>query len=179
MKLIVASINPIKIGAVRDLIKDYPFLRNAQVDSLEINTGVAEQPTSLEETINGAVNRARSAFSRDYVYSFGIESGLMKVPCTKTGEMDFCACAVFDGTLYHLGLSCAFEFPSLITKLIHEEGINATQACLKAGLTKKENIGYEEGIIGIITNGRITRRDYTKQAVQMALIHLEYPHLYE
>jgi inosine/xanthosine triphosphatase len=178
MKINVASNNPVKIEAVKELVRSYDFLKNAEVDGLKINSGVSEQPKSLEETVKGAINRAKSAFS-NCVYSFGIESGLMQVPQTKTGSMDFCVCAIYDGIQYHLGLSCAFEFPTKVTEMIHELGVDANEAFYRCGLTKNRKLGSSEGAIGMLTRGRITRKDYTKQAIQMALIHLENSHLYQ
>lgn len=141
-------------------------------------SGISEQPKSLDETVQGAVNRARSAF-RDCDYSFGIESGLMKVPHTLTGSMDFCVCAVYDGARHYLGLSSAFEFPPVITKMIHERDVTATDAARLCGLTDSPNIGYEEGIVGILTKGIVTRKDYTMQAIHMALIQVTNSELYQ
>jgi non-canonical (house-cleaning) NTP pyrophosphatase len=102
----------------------------------------------------------------------------MKVPETKSGFMDVCVCAIFDGKNFHLGLSSAFEYPKEITRLINEDGLNATEAANKIGLTTNPKLGSAEGIIGIITKGRITRKEYTKQAIRTALMHLENPELY-
>lgn len=177
MKINVASINPVKVESVKEIIKSYDFLKRAEVEGLNINSGVSEQPRSLEETVQGAINRARLVFN-NCTYSFGIESGLMHVPQTKTGNMDFCVCAIYDGVDYHLGLSCAFEFPIKVTQMIHELGIDANEAFYRCGLTQDKKIGSSDGAIGMLTKGRITRKDYTKQAIQMALIHLENSYLY-
>lgn len=177
MKIIVASKNPIKVEAVKEILRDYPDLSCYEVIGIETNSGVSKQPKSLEETVQGAINRARTAFN-NCIYSFGIESGLMVVPRTRTGSMDFCACAIYDGKNYHLGLSCAFEFPIKVTQMIHEQGIDANEAFYKCGLTTNEKIGLSEGAIGILTKGRMSRKDYTKQAIQMALVHLENKELY-
>jgi len=177
MKINVASKNPIKIGAVEELLPLYDFLSEAELISFEVNSGVSEEPRSLEETIRGAINRAEAAFM-DCRYSFGIESGLMDVPYTKTGNMDFCACVIYDGKENHLGLSCAFEFPLAVTKMIHERGLDASEAYFRLGLTEEKDIGSSIGIIGLLTRGKVTRKDYTKQAVQMALIQLENRELY-
>jgi len=173
----VASQNQVKVDAVKELIKAYDFISQAEVRGLEVSSEVSEQPKSLEETISGAINRARAVFSR-CSYSFGIEGGLMQVPQTKTGNMNICACAIYDGENYHLGLSCAFEFPPVVTRMIYREGIDANEAFFKSGLTENRRIGSSEGIIGMLTRGRMTRKDYTKQAIQMALIHLENSDLY-
>lgn len=174
----VASKNQVKVDAVRELVKDYDFISQAQVHGLEIFSEVSKQPKSLEETVSGAVNRARKAFN-SCNYSFGIESGLMLVPQTKTGSMDVCVCAIYDGKNYHLGLSCAFEFPPAVTRMIYRGSIDANEAFFRCGLTENRKVGSSEGAIGILTRGRMTRKDYTKQAIQMALIHLENSDLYE
>jgi len=102
----------------------------------------------------------------------------MQVPYTKTGYMDLCACAIYDGKEVHIGLSSAFEFPTQVTRLILEEGLDANQAFYLVGLTKDPKIGSAEGAIGLLTKGRVTRKDYTKQAISMALIHLENSNLF-
>jgi len=175
----VASQNQVKVDAVRELVKDYDFISRAEVHGLEFSSGVSEQPKSLEETISGATNRAREVFDVRCSYSFGIESGLMQVPQTKTGNMNICACAVYDGKNHHLGLSCAFEFPPAVTRMIHGEGIDVNEAFFRCGLTANRRIGSFEGAIGMLTRERMTRKDYTKQAIQMALIHLENSDLYK
>lgn len=177
MKICVASKNPVKVEALREVLRQYKDLANYQVVGIETNSEVSEQPKSLEETVQGAKNRARKIFV-DCIYSFGIESGLMMVPQTKTGSMDFCVCAIYDGKNYHLGLSCAFEFPTKVTQMIHEQKIDANEAFYRCGLTNDRKIGSSEGAIGMLTRGRISRKEYTKQAIQMALIHLENKELY-
>jgi len=177
MKINIASKNPVKVEAVKEIIKSYDFLKGAEAEGLKVNSGVSKQPKSLEETIQGAINRARLAFN-NCTYSFSIESGLMSVPQTKTGSMDFCVCAIYDGKQFHLGMSCAFEFPVKVTKMIHDLGIDANEAFYRCGLTPDKKIGYSEGVIGMLTKGRITRKEHVKQAIQMALIHLENSHLY-
>lgn len=178
MKIHVASQNPQKIAAVRELIVDYDMLAQATVDSVSVESGVSDQPKSLEETVRGAINRAKSALG-DADYSFGLESGLLDVPYTKSGIMDLCVCAIYDGGEVHLGLSSAFEPPKSVIRLMHDEGMNMSDACKAAGLTEKENLGAHEGLLGILTNGRLTRLGYTKQAVTTALIHLENAHLFK
>lgn len=172
MVINVGSKNEVKVSAVRETIYQYELLKNFEVLSLDVSSGVSSQPKSLNETITGAKNRARNAY-QNCNYSFGIESGLMKVPHTKSGHMDICACIIFDGKNYHLGLSSAFEFPVSVTDLIFKEGLDANQAFYKIGLTKNEKLGSAEGAIGLLTRGRLTRKEYTKQAIISALIHLE------
>lgn len=178
MKIYIASLNPQKINAVKELINEYPLLMGAIVEGVAVENGVGEQPKTLEETLVGAITRAKAALGTAE-YSFGIESGLMHVPYTKTGVMDICVCAIYDGKDVHLGISSAFEPPRAIAKLIYEQGMKMSDAALAIGLTEDKNIGYSESLIGILTHGRLNRLAYTKQAVMTALIHLENAELFK
>jgi inosine/xanthosine triphosphatase len=172
MKIIIGSENKIKVEAVKEIIQEYPHLKGAEILSKEVGSGVSDQPKSLEETVQGAMNRAKNIFSK-CDYSIGLESGLMEVPKTKTGFMDVCVCAIYDGNEYHLGLSSAWETPKKVAEFMLKEGLNMTEAAVKAGLSKSSSLGSEEGLIGVMTKGRLTRKGYTKEALRTALIHLE------
>ena len=173
----VGSKNPAKIEAVTEIIQDYDLLKGATVVGVEVESGIVEQPLTLEETIQGAMNRAKNAF-QDCAYSFGLESGLFPVPHTKSGYMDTGVCAIYDGQQFHLGLSSPFEYPKEITRLVVAEGKNVSAAAKITKLTDHPYVGHAQGMIGIVTKGRVTRKDYTKQAIVTALIHLENPDLY-
>ncbi|MBP7741185.1 MAG: DUF84 family protein [Candidatus Pacebacteria bacterium] len=173
MKIVVGSKNPAKVEAVREILQDYPHLKDAEVMGVEIDSMVGDQPKSLTEVLTGAMNRARGAYM-ECEYSIGLESGLMEVPFTKSGHMDVCACAIFDGTEFHLGLSSGWEFPDKeINRLIMEDGLDMSQAINKVGLASDPAIGSGQGAIGILTKGRLDRKAYTKEALRTALIHLE------
>lgn len=173
----VGTKNSAKLEAVADLIKEYDFAEGVKLSSVKVDSGVSEQPKSLEETIMGAKNRAKSAFS-DCEISVGLESGLMKVPHTKSSFMNVCVCAIFDGENYHIGLSSAFEYPRKVIDLVLEEGMDVSEAFLRSGLTENPKIGSQGGAIGILTKGKLVRKNLTRQSIEMALIHLENPDLY-
>lgn len=173
MKFKVGSTNRAKVEAVQEILQDYPHLKDAAVEGIRTDSAVADQPKSLDETVQGAVNRARAA-KGDAEYGVGIESGMMQVPQTKGGYMDVCAAAIYDGAEFHIGLSSAWEFPDKeVTDLIINGDMNMSEAINHAGLTTNAEIGSAEGAIGIMTKGRIDRKEYTKQALRMALIHID------
>lgn len=167
--IVVASLNKNKIQAVREVFPSY------EVKGAASTSGVREQPLSLNEIIEGAISRAKSVF-KECEYSAGIEDGIAPVPGTKSGYMNFCCCAIYDGKRIYLGLGPAFEYPGQCTKRVLEEGITISEAF--APLTNKPDIGYEEGIIGWLTGGRINRKDYTKLAVEMAKVQMDNVELY-
>lgn len=135
---------------------------------------VSSQPLSFEEIIKGAQNRARNAFKQQEscTYSIGVESGLFKAPGTMTNYLETCICCIFDGTKFHTGLSCGFEVPPHVLEHVLTKNMNLSEACFHAGITKNEQLGSAEGLIGILTNGKIDRKNYTKQAVITALVQL-------
>ena len=173
LTVIVGSKNEAKVDAVAEILLEYPHLSHAKVSGMEASSEVSNQPKSLDETIKGAMNRARNSF-KHCDYSVGIESGLMHVPHSKGGYMDVCVAVIYDGKEFHIGLSSAWEFPDTrVTDLMIKDGLDMSQAINKVGLTNNPHIGREQGAIGILTKGRLDRKAYTKQALQTALIHLE------
>jgi inosine/xanthosine triphosphatase len=175
MIIAVGTTNIIKIQAVEEVIKNYPQLATANVYSFSVPSEIAEQPLSLEEIILGAKNRARNAYAActSCNYSFGIESGLLEASGTQTGFLEACICCIYDGNDYHIGLSCGFEIPPHILALVLDKNRDLSQACYESGITTNAKLGAAEGLIGILTKGRINRKEYTKQCVITALIQLE------
>lgn len=172
MKINIASQNNVKIDALRETIQDYGFLSGAEIVPVDAPSGVPDQPRSMGVIVKGAMNRARGAF-RDCDLSFGIESGLMEVPGTKTGYMNTSICAIYDGKEFHLGMSPGVEFPKKVIELVLKEDINLSQAYHRLGMTDHPRIGSDEGIINHLTKGRVNRKEYMKHCIMMALVHLE------
>lgn len=163
----VGSLNPVKLGAIRaEMGERFP---EAVFEPVAADSGVSDQPIGLEETLRGARNRAENAFA-DCFLSVALESGLVEAPGSNTGYMNLTACAIFDGRQMYLGLGPAFELPGEVTRLVVEEGLELDPAVRRAGLTDNHRIGYAQGIIGILSGGRVTRLDYSRPAVSMALV---------
>jgi inosine/xanthosine triphosphatase len=168
----IGTKNRPKIEALEDLLKDYPILKDYKVKAVNASSEVAEQPLSLDETIQGAINRAKNSF-RDCDYSVGIESGLMQVPHSKSGYLEFCACAIYDGNNIHIGLSSAWEFsdPSIFLSMVNDK-LDLCQAVYKAGLTEDPRLGESTGVVGLASKGKLPRKQYNQEAIRTALIHL-------
>lgn len=184
MKVFVGTMNAGKITAVREVFAAYPHLAEAEVSGAEIKSEVSAQPRTMEETIRGAIARAKNAwfYSAGTTYGIGLESGIVEVPYTKTGFMDTCACAIYDPTpranaehadYVHLGLASFWEPPRDVVDLMLKSNIEMTDAFLRLGLSDDPKFGTKEGALGVLSKGRVTRIDHCKQALQAALIHLE------
>ena len=163
----IGSLNPVKVAAIREVMTTrFP---DARFTPANVDSGVSVQPLGLAETLRGAKNRARAAFA-DCDLAVALESGLVPVPESRTGYMTLTACAIFDGQEMYVGLGPAFELPDEVTRLVVEEGLELDPAVQRAGLSDNARIGYAQGVIGILSRGRVTRRDYSRPAVSMAMV---------
>merc|ERR1712232_1270476 len=97
----------------------------------------------------------------------GVESGLFE---TSGRLYDTCCCAVYDGEHHHVGYSCCWELPPVVSRLVIEEKMNLTDAFNAAGICDDPQIGDKGGVLGVLTGNRVTRGDYTVQCVQMAIL---------
>jgi inosine/xanthosine triphosphatase len=172
MKVNVGSKNQTKVQAVTEALQGSTVLKNAKIFPVKVTTEKFGHPITIGLVVKGAIDRARQAF-HDCEYSFGIESGLIEVPETKSGYMEVAVCAIYDGTQFHLGLSPGFEWPKSVAELIVNKGLDGSQALREAGFTDHDKIGAAEGGIWIFTHGKMNRKEYNRLAVVMALIHLE------
>jgi len=177
MKIGVGSKNKTKVSAVEELLHDYPLFAGAEVEGVAVRVEEFGHPKSLDETIAGAIDRARQAWEGND-YGFGIEGGLLEVPYSKTGYMEVAACAIYDGEQIHLGLSPACEWPKEVIAGILHKGLDGSQAMKAAGITDEEKLGETKGFIDIVTKGRMDRTAFNKAAITMALVHLENPEFY-
>lgn len=168
MKIVVGSKNQNKRKGVEDAFLHYYPADDLVVESADIHIEEFGHPKNLQETVDGAIRRARAAFG-DCDFSVGIESGFIAVSHTQTGYMEGTVCAAYDGTNLYLGLSPCLEWPQAVVDGIMDRGLDGSQAFREAGLTDHQKIGEGEGIISILTKGTLDRRKQIELGVIMAL----------
>jgi inosine/xanthosine triphosphatase len=175
-KIAVGSTNGVKVAAVEELVKEWA-ISVGEIVSIEAVSGVSDQPLTLEETIQGAKNRAFFAFKigGQNCVGVGIESGLMLAPGTTTGYLEATVCCLFDGQHLATGLSCGFEIPPAVLELVLHKGLDLSQACHDQKIGDGPGLGAREGLVGRVTLGHINRKNYTKQAVAMAMGQWQHP----
>lgn len=174
MIITVGSTNQAKVLAVKEVLLDSPYFSTFNIVECQVGSDVSDQPITLEETIRGAKNRAKNAFEKcDCKYSFGIESGLMEAAQTFSGYLHVSLCCIYDGNNYHTGLSTGFEIPPQILDLILDKKMDLSQACLHSAISNNAEIGSTEGLIGVLSKGKIDRKEYSKQCVIAAVLQLE------
>ena len=77
---------------------------------------------------------------------------------------------LLDGKREYVGWSTSWALPGTIAARVRDHGEDLSQASNSCGLTKDPRLGEHQGCIGILSLGRITRKDYTMQAIDVALI---------
>ena len=179
----IGTTNKCKVKAVEETAALYTQFQNNRILSYKVDSGVGEQPLDMETIVKGSKNRAENAMRLSVdggdtaMIAIGIESGLYCLnpsPSNKySGWFDTCVCTVYDGTTHYLGTSCSFEIPPVMMKDVIENGQDLSQACNNCGITSNKDLGQAEGLIGILTGGRVTRLDYTKQGLMCCFIPLE------
>lgn len=167
MKICVGSNNPVKVGAVRDAFGQY--YPECEVIGNKVDSGIAEQPMSEEETVRGATNRAIAAL--EYAdFGVGLEGGVTTIG----GVMFECAwCVVVDKSgRKGVGGGLYFELPKKVADLISAGG---ELGPIMNQLTGEENVKEKSGAIGIFTKGKLDRKTAYVQLVTSALIKFVSP----
>ena len=169
MRVLVGSANPVKIAAVRDAFE--PCFPGAVVEGIEASSGVPAQPVGEEETFAGAENRARTLLrhnaerSLGAAFCVGLEGGIAEYHARWFAFGVICI-ADAAGRL-GFGVSPLFELPpGVVDDLLGGSELGHVMDRL-AG---EHNTKQRGGAVGILTGGRITRRELYAQGVAMALI---------
>ena len=170
MKVAVGSRNPAKVKAVENVFSR--VYGDVEVEGVAAASEVPPQPFG-EETVNGAINRAKNAFAAEkFDLSVGIEAGLFRI---SGYTIDVQYSAVYDGDWLTLGCGSGFEYPSaVLDEVLSGKEVGDVMSRV-AGV---ENLGEKHGAIGFLSKGRLTRTQLTEQSVFMALIPRLNPQLY-
>ncbi|KAK2590844.1 hypothetical protein QQS21_011481 [Conoideocrella luteorostrata] len=172
--VIVASKNPVKIGAARDgLSRMFPN-STFEVRGISVPSGVPDQPFTDEETLRGALNRARNARDAEPSadYWIGLEGGV-DAKGDEGPIQSFAWIAVVgkgkDGFGERVGRArtATYYLPDETAKLLRD-GMELGHADdLVHG---KTNSKHKSGSVGILTDDVVNRQSYYSEAVVLALI---------
>ncbi len=173
MNIAVGSTNPVKVKAVESVFRR--VYGEVIVEAVPASSGVPAQPFG-EETIAGAINRAKCAFAPEkFDMGVGIEAGLFKVGGEVELTIDIQYCAIYDGSWLTLGCGSGFEYPPVVL----DEVLGGKEVGdVMSRVAGVEDLGEKQGAIGFLSRGMLTRTQLTEQSVFMALIPRMNPHLY-
>lgn len=172
LDVVVASQNPVKLGAVEAAFAAQFPERDIDVSGIATESGVSDQPVGDDETRTGARNRVERARERapDADYWVGLEGGIVSVGGTLYA---FAWMAVGDrrGRLGE-ARSATLPLPPAVRELV-DGGmeLGAANDRVFGTLDSKQ----KGGAFGLLTGGRHTRESVYAQTVLLALIPLTHP----
>lgn len=170
MRVSVGSGNPVKIAAVEDALADVAAVT---VEGVDVDSGVAEQPTSRAETIEGAETRARrSLASGAYDLGVGIEGGVEEVEELDGLYLVMWAAAT-DGSTTTRGGGPTIELPASLAEPVRE---GRELGPVIDEVLGTERVGEGKGAAGVLSGGAIGRRSSLTHAVAAALGPFVTPH---
>ena len=151
MKIIVGSTNPVKIEAIKLASKGVP---NCEIVGVDVESGVSSQPRTDEETKKGSIQRAKKALETDKTADLGIglEGGVTPIDGHLWNTV-WCAVVDRDG---HVTVANGERF-ALPKKLADVIDGGKEMGPAMDELTGVADIKKKQGMIGVVTNGYITR----------------------
>lgn len=147
MKILVGSNNPTKIQAVKNVFA------KAEVGNIEVFSKVSAQPFSDEETMEGAVNRAKEcAASLEGTIGIGLEGGVMEL----NGQLFLCNWGALadENSDVFVASGARIPLPDEVTEKL-EKGAELGEVMDEYAARK--DVRKKEGAIGIFTNEEVDR----------------------
>ena len=166
LKIAIGTKNPAKVKAANLATKEL----GGELLSVNVPSGVSEQPFSDEETMEGALNRARNALKETGAdLGIGLEGGVVKTPyglficnwgalITKAGES-------------FIAGGARIKLPEEVAQELFD---GRELGPVMDEYTKKQDIRKSEGAVGIFSNGRITRDRMFEHVMELLIGQYEY-----
>jgi inosine/xanthosine triphosphatase len=173
-RVVVGSTNPVKVAAVRAVL--VAAGASAEITATGVPSTVRDQPIGDDETIRGAIARARAAReATDAELGVGIEGGIVELP---DGSMRTCAWAAVVDAKGRTGIggSLAMPLPSAVAALVRG-GLELGHAMDR--YVNERDTKRGKGAVGILTAGLVDRQRAYESLVSYAMAPFLTPDLYE
>ncbi len=172
MRIVISSHNPVKLAASKAAFAAVFPGTDMQFESLEVSSGVSEQPNSDEESRQGATNRVNNArrLQPDADFWVGLEGGLEWIE----GEPIASAWMVVADASGQLGQArtTTLPLPPAVKDLLLQ-GLELGDANDQVFSTLHSK--QAGGAFGLLTDGLMTRESVYSQALILALLPLSHP----
>lgn len=171
MKIAVGTNNPAKVNAVRNVVKKvWP---DAEVFGMEVESGVSHTPTSDDEAIRGAKNRAKSCLKKADI-GIGIEGF---VDDTKHGMfLSGWAVVIDKNGKMGIGARGKYMLPENVATQVRQ---GKELAPIVDELVGGKDIRQKQGAVGVFTNNFVTRTQAMEFSVIAALTKFISPQYYD
>lgn len=180
LTLAIGSKNQAKNLAVQTAFQKAFPKTHLTVTGHDVNSGIADQPTTDEESIQGAINRARNALevNKQADYGVGLEGNTVTISGTMYLHGWVAIVHKNDPDTAGIGHSSGIELPQNL-----KDGIDAggkLGPMLQAMLGDDDNeIRQTIGTNGVLSGGLYTREQEFIDATTVALARFVKPDLYE
>lgn len=176
MDILIGSKNPIKIQGVTKAFEDV-FSVSINPEEQNIESGISNQPLSIEETITGAKNRAENLAKNynNYEYYVGVEAGMYKL-CNEHFSITWVYIINRSGNI-GIGSSTSLMVIPKVYKGVFED--QKEMGDVLDALHNRKNMKQSEGYVGIMTNNVYTRKRVIYDATYMALVRFSKKSLFE
>ena len=173
MYIVMGSTSAVKVNATKQAFGTY--FEDVDVKGLPLASGVKAFPTSDEETLQGALNRAKEARSLEPEADFavGIEGGLSRFDKYVLVKQ---VAVVIKEDIISIGVSAGYAAPERLLRQL-DMASDESRNIIDSYLGRKEILS-NEGVIGVLTNGILDRTRVTKDAVICALTRFVNPQFY-
>jgi inosine/xanthosine triphosphatase len=172
MRIAIGSTNPVKCNAVRAVLS--PLYPGAEFVSVDVPSGVSDQPWGDKETRTGARNRAQAALDHTgATLAVGLEGGVVD---SEFGLMTAAWCVILDreGRIGVGGNSCTLLPKAVIEDMRRGHELGAAMD----RLVQQHNTKHQNGAIGILTNNLETRQSAYETIIRLALAPFQNPAWY-
>ncbi|MDI3299156.1 MAG: tRNA epoxyqueuosine(34) reductase QueG [Bacillota bacterium] len=161
----VGSLNPSKVEAAREVFTR--LLPGARVEGVAVPSGVRDQPLGEQETLRGALARARAALEAAPWAELGVgmEGGVDLEGEDGPWLINWCAVVDRDGFVSR-GRGLGMPLPA---RFLEPLRAGRTLGELMAGESGDPGINAGEGAVGWFTRGLVDRRHLWRDALAVAL----------
>lgn len=175
IKIIVASKNPVKVKAVKNAFEQtFPNL-NIEILGVAAQSGVADQPITDEETLQGAINRVNNIQTTypNADYWVGVEGGVHN----RGKVMDvFGWMVIRDENQQSEARSSSFPVPPYIAEAVNN---GEELGHVNDRFFDMHNSKHGSGAVGTLTDDLVTRMDLYVQPLLLGLIPFKKPALWK
>ena len=155
--VLVGSLNPVKINATKETFAQFFPENELVVEGRSVSSGISDQPMSDTETFQGAKNRVENLKElpeeADFYVSFegGAEISERGIECFAWAYAESS-----QGTISYVKSAVFFVPESFRQPLL--DGVE--MGTIVDMVTGDQNTKQKGGLIGYLTDGRITRTEY-------------------
>lgn len=166
MKVIIATENKGKIEGAKEAFAEY--FKEFEIEGIKVNSDVSDEPVN-DEIYLGASNRVKNVIKtsksqgKEADYYIAVESGITN----KLGEWTIINVAVIEDKNGQRSWGTSAGFP--VPEKYVEEIIQTDLGKVMDKIFDETELRAGKGGINLLTKGKITRIELTKQAFIMAL----------